>query len=115
MLGVMRWSVRSYVGGNGDVEGVSWLCQVQAALVLMCLDIGDGGGDSEIDDSVGGHEVVRSCVCGNGDVEGASWLCQVQAALVLMSLDMGDGGVQFRYFVLTDIVVMVICHIATET
>ena len=71
--------------------GVSWLCKVHSAPVLMCLDIGDseigdsGGdsemgksGDSEMGDSGGGHEVIRSCVGGNGDDDDVSWLCQVQ-------------------------------------
>ena len=48
--------MRSCVGGNCDVDDVSWLCQVQVAPVLMCMvmmmvvmcpDIGDGG-DYEI-------------------------------------------------------------------
>ena len=77
--------------------GVSWLCKVHSAPVLMCLDIGDseigdsGGdsemgksGDSEMGDSGGGHEVIRSCVGGNGDDDDVSWLCQVQAAPDLM-------------------------------
>ena len=55
--------MRSCVGGNCDVEDVSWLCQVQVAPVLMCMvmmmvvmcpDIGDGG-DYEIGGG-GGHE-----------------------------------------------------------
>ena len=37
--------MRSCVGGNCDVEDVSWLCQVQVAPVLMCLDICGSGGE----------------------------------------------------------------------
>ena len=48
-------------------------------------------------------------------VDDVSWICQVQAAPDLMCLDIGDGDVDFRYFVWDDIVVMVICDIATET
>ena len=39
--------IKSYVGGEvvTYVDDVSWLCHVQVAPVLMCLDIGDGGVD----------------------------------------------------------------------
>ena len=40
--------IRSCVGGNGVDDDVSWLCKVHLAPVLMCLDIGDSGVDSEM-------------------------------------------------------------------
>ena len=108
--------MRSCVGGNCDVEDVSWLCQVQVAPVPMCMVM------MMVMRLVmviimKQVVVIKSYVSGEvvTYVDDVSWICQVQVAPVLMCLDIGGSGGDFRLFVWDVIVVMAICYIATET